>query len=141
MRILVATHGIYLTLAAAPLAVAAIGHDRLGRGFWIEFAVALGFVGFAMLTLQFALTAKFRRLSMVLGLDALLHLHRQIGIASYGFVLAHVAILVTVDANYRAFLDFRVDPARALALWTVLAALTALLATTLRRVLFGIPYE
>jgi predicted ferric reductase len=132
---------LYLVLAGAPLAVAAIGHPHPGRGFLVELAVGLGFVGFAMLALQFALTAKFRGISRALGLDTLLHFHRQIGLIAFGFILAHLLILVASSPAYAAFLDPRVEPLRALALWTVLVALVAIIVTTLWRRLLGIPYE
>jgi predicted ferric reductase len=132
---------LYLVLAGAPLAVAAIGHPHAGRGFLVELAVGLGFVGFAMLALQFALTAKFRGISRALGLDTLLHFHRQIGLLAFGFILAHLVILVASSPAYAAFLDPRVEPLRALALWFVLVALVAIIVTTLWRRQLGIPYE
>lgn len=140
-RALLLTKLAYVMLAGAPLAVAALGHPRPGRGFLIEFAVGLGFVGFSMLALQFALTGKFRRFSEVLGLDTLLHFHRQIGLLAYGFILAHIGILISSSPAYAVFLDLRVEPIRALALWTVLIALTAIIVTTLWRRQLGIPYQ
>ncbi len=131
----------YLLLAGLPLLVAALAHNRAGRGLWIELGVGLGFVGFSVLALQFALTGKFRHLSVVLGLDALLHFHRQIGLVAFGLILAHVGILSAADSNYAAFLDPRVDWMRALALWVVLGALILLIVTTYWRIPLGIPYE
>ncbi len=131
---------VYLLLAGAPLAVAAIGHPHPGRGFLVELAVGLGFVGFAMLALQFALTAKFRNISRALGLDTLLHFHRQVGLIAFGFILAHLLILVASSPAYAAFLDPRVDLFRALALWSVLLALVAIIVSTLWREQLGIPY-
>jgi len=132
---------LYLGLVALTLGVAAIGHPHPGRGFAVEFGVGLGFVGFVMLACQFALTAKFRWISRVVGLDSLLHFHRQIGFFSYGFILLHVGILLLAQPGYAGFLDPRVDLLRALALWTALLALTALLVSTLWREELGISYE
>jgi predicted ferric reductase len=132
---------IYLGLAGATLALAAVGHPHPGRGFLVEFGVGLGFVGFVMLAFQFALTAKFRWLSRLVGLDVLLHFHRQMGFFSYGFILLHVGILISAQPEYAAYLDFRVDVPRALALWTVLLALTAILVTTIWRGDLGLSYE
>jgi predicted ferric reductase len=131
----------YLGVAAVPLAVALAGHPRPGRGFAVEFAVGLGFVGFGVLALQFAVTGRFQWYSRVLGLDTLLHFHRQIALVAYGFILAHLGILVAASPAYAAFLDPRVEPLRALALWAVLAALTAITVTTLWRRQLGIPYQ
>lgn len=132
---------LYLGLVALTLGVAVIGHPHPGRGFAVEFGVGLGFVGFVMLACQFALTAKFRRISQVVGLDSLLHFHRQIGFFSYAFILLHVGILFWARPGYIAYLDVGADPLRALALWTVLLALTAILVTTLWREKLGISYE
>jgi predicted ferric reductase len=131
----------YLGVAAVPLAVAFAGHPRPGRGFAVEFAVGLGFVGFGVLALQFAVTGRFQWYSRVLGLDTLLHFHRQIALVAYGFILAHLGILVAASPVYAAFLDPRVEPLRALALWVVIAALTAIIVTTLWRRQLGIPYQ
>jgi len=129
---------IYLALAGTTLGIAAVGPPHPGRGFAVEFGVGLGFV---MLAFQFALTAKFRWLSRMVGLDILLHFHRQMGFIAYGFLLLHVGILIAVRPEYAAFLDFGVDVARALALWTVLLALTAIVATTIWRKELGLSYE
>jgi len=48
-----------LFIGAMPF-IAAVDHDRRGREFLLEFSVALGFIGLAMMWLQFALTARFR---------------------------------------------------------------------------------
>jgi len=138
---LVVSKVIYLAFAGATLGVAAVGHPHSGRGFAVEFGVGLGFVGFVMLAFQFALTARFRWISRMVGMDSLLHFHRQMGFFSYGFILLHVAILISARPEYLAFLDFRVDVMRATALWTVLLALTAIVITTLWREEFGLSYE
>jgi len=140
-NVLVSAKLAYVALAAAPLAVAAIGHPRPGRGFAVEFAVGLGFVGFSILVLQFAVTGRFRWFSQVLGLDTLLHFHRQIALIAYVFILTHLGILVASSPAYAVFLDPRVEPLRALALWAVLVALTAIIVTTLWRRRLGIPYQ
>jgi predicted ferric reductase len=133
--------GAYLTAAALPLALALARPVPPGRGFWVELGVALGFVGFAMLGLQFALTARFRRIAAPFGLDTLLQFHRQAGIVAFVLVLAHPLILFAAHPPYLAFLDPRDSLARAAALWMVLAALVALIAATLLRRRIGLAYE
>ncbi|CAN5559079.1 ferredoxin reductase family protein [soil metagenome] len=140
-RALLLSKVAYVILAGAPLAVAAIGHPGPGRGFIIEFGVGLGFVGFSMLALQFALTAKFRWISTVLGLDTLLHFHRQIGLIAYGFIVAHLGILMASRTEYLNFLNLWDEPIRALALWAVLTALTLIIVSTLWRRQMRIPYD
>lgn len=138
---LLLTKLLYLGLVALALGVAAAGHPHPGRGFAIEFGVGMGFVGFVMLACQFAVTAKFKWMSQVVGLDDLLHFHRQIGFASLVFILLHVGILFWAEPEYLGYLDPRVNVARALALWTVLLALIALLASTVWRTKIGLSYE
>jgi predicted ferric reductase len=132
--------GSYLALVLAPLAVAYHGPVE-PRGFWVEFAVALGFVGLAMMGWQFVLTGRLRRFGASFGLDSMLQYHRQIAMVSLVFILAHPTILFLADAEYLAYLDPRVDVLRALALSAALGALILLVATSLWRLNFGLNYE
>jgi predicted ferric reductase len=133
--------GAYGVLALLPLAVVLVAPTPPARGFWIEFAVALGFVALAMLGLQFALTARFRQIAGPFGIDTLLHFHRQAGLLAFALALAHPIILITAHRPWLAFLDPRVEPLRALALWAVVGALVLLIALTLWRKPLGLAYE
>ena len=82
----------YLGAVLSPLVFAAIGASQPDHGFWTNFSVALGFVGLAMMGLEFVLVARFRPLAAPFGQDALLQFHRQIGYAGLVFVLVHFAI-------------------------------------------------
>src|SRR5262245_64815051 len=82
----------YFGVFIAPLVFAAIGGSRPDLGFWTNFSVALGFVGLAMMGLEFALVARFEAMAAPFGQDALLQFHRQIGYVGLGFVLLHVAL-------------------------------------------------
>jgi predicted ferric reductase len=85
----------YLGVVIAPLVFAAIGGGNPDHGFWTNFSVALGFVGLAMMGLEFALVARFKPVAAPFGQDALLQFHRQIGYVGLAFVLVHVAISAT----------------------------------------------
>lgn len=89
---------IYLAMALAPLLIVLLAPGDLppGRDVWTEFSVALGFVGMAMMTLQFALTARFEWLKAPYGSDVVYAFHRQISIVSVVFILAHPIILLFV---------------------------------------------
>jgi predicted ferric reductase len=132
---------LYLGATLVPLFVVLADHGRPQRGFWIEFAVALGFIGLAMLCAQSILTARFPRVSGTLGQDALLQFHRQAGILAFLFVLAHPVILVAADSGYWAFLDPRAEFLRALFLILVLIALPLIVITALWREPLRLPYE
>lgn len=132
---------LYVSLAALPLGVVLAGSAPPGRGFWIEFGVGLGFVGLAMLWLQFALTARFRGIAASFGVDAMLHFHRQAGLVAFAFVLAHPLILFLARPAYLEYLDPRASLVRALALWALLGSLVLLVGLTLWRRPLGLAYE
>lgn len=73
---------VYLGATLVPLAVILIGPLTPRRGFWIEFAIALGFIGLAMLGMQSILTARLNTVSAAFGQDTLLQFHRQAGIVA-----------------------------------------------------------
>ncbi len=132
---------LFTVLVAAPLVLALIGHQHENRGFWIEFGVGLGFVGLAMMGLQFVLTARYSKIGAPFGIDELLQFHGQAGYFAWGFIMAHFIILFLADSQFWEFLDPRVNLPRALALAGVIVAVTALIATTYWREKFGIIYE
>jgi predicted ferric reductase len=130
----------YVVVVLTPLFAVLIG-ERQERAFWVEFGVALGFIGLAMLGLQSVLTARFPRVSSSLGQDALLQFHRQAGLVAFGFVLAHPVILLLADGDNWEFLDPRVNFLRAVFLILVLFALPAIIVTSLWREQLRLPYE
>lgn len=132
--------GLYVLLALLPLVVAKIGAPA-SRGFWIEFGVGLGFVGLAMLGLQFALTARFRRIAGELGQDTMLQFHRQAAMVAFAFVLAHPLVLFIAEPGFIEFLDPRANLPRAVALMLVTILLVAIIVTTLWRAALRIPYD
>jgi len=88
----------YLGVVIAPLVFAAIGAGQPDHGFWTNFSVALGFVGLAMMGLEFALVARFAPVAAPFGQDALLQFHRQIGYVGLAFVFGHVALSLKWEA-------------------------------------------
>jgi predicted ferric reductase len=85
--------GIYLVLVLAPLAVLLVGPMPPGTEFLWDFSMALGFAGMAMMGVQFALTARFKRASAPFGIDIIYFFHRYLAIIALCVVLAHFAIL------------------------------------------------
>lgn len=133
--------GVYVLLAVLPLIVVFVGELPAARGFWVELGVGLGFVGLAMMGLQFVLTGRFRSFASGFGLDNMLQFHRQAGLIATGFILAHPVVLIASRPDFVAFFDPRVNAVRAVALIVVTVALVAIVVTTLWRRTFGIPYE
>lgn len=140
--------GVYLGITLVPLGVILVGPVAPGRGlfapdrgFWVEFAVGLGFIGLAMLGLQAILTARYPRVSAAFGQDTLLQFHRQAGIVAFVFILAHPAILLLTKPGYLSFLDPRIDLQRAGELGFVLVALPVLIVSSLWRQRLRLSYE
>jgi predicted ferric reductase len=113
----------YLGAVLSPLVFAVIGASQPDHDFWTNFSVALGFVGLAMMGLEFVLVARFQPLAAPFGQDALLQFHRQIGYVGLAFVLVHFAI--SAHWNELTVADALAAP---LLVWFGMAALLALIA-------------
>ena len=132
---------LFTVLVIAPLVLAVTGHQEESRGFWVEFGVGLGFVGLAMMGLQFVLTARYSKIGDPFGLDELLQFHGQAGYIAWLFIMGHFIILFLANPEFIKFLDPAVNLPRAIALTGVIVAITALIATTHWREKLGIIYE
>lgn len=130
---------LFVGVAIAPLVFAVIGVSGTGRGVVTEFSVALGFVGLALMGLEFVLVARFRTIAEPFGSDALVQFHRQIGLVGLGFVIVHVAISAPWDLVVRPFHED--TPARVR--WALLAtiALLVLVGSSLWRKRVRLSYE
>jgi predicted ferric reductase len=102
----------YLILGVAPLALSLVQLDP-GRGFWVNFSVALGFVGLSLMGLQFVLAARFVRATTSFGVDRVLQVHRQMTALITVCILAHPVILFVWDSRFLPLLDLVHAPVRA----------------------------
>ena len=85
--------GLYVCAVALPLFALLPGAATAGRGLAWDFAMAIGYAGAAMLGVQFALTARFRRATAPFGIDLVYFFHRYLAVLALLIVLAHYAIL------------------------------------------------
>lgn len=85
--------GLYVVIVVAPLFALLPGAASPGRGFAWDFAMALGYAGVAMLGVQFALTARFKRATAPFGIDIVYYFHRYLALAAIAIVLAHYALV------------------------------------------------
>ncbi len=85
--------GIYVAAVTLPLFALLAGSTGAGRGWAWDFAMALGYAGLAMLGVQFALTARFRRATAPFGIDIIYYFHRYLALLALALVLAHYLIL------------------------------------------------
>lgn len=131
---------VYLAVAVAPLIFAWSGPEP-GRGLLINFSVALGFVGLAMMGLQFALVARFKSVSAPFGIDVVLQYHRQMAYVALLFILAHPVLLFVEDTQFLALLNPVTAPLRAHMAVTSTVALLVLVALSVWRKKLRISYE
>ena len=131
---------VYLAAVIAPLVLAWSGMEP-GRGFLINFSVALGFVGLSLMGLQFVVAARFQALAAPFGIDVLLQYHRQIAYTSLLFILAHPLLLFVADTRYLALLDLTTAPLRAKMAVTSTVALLVMVALSIWRKKLRISYE
>lgn len=131
--------GILIGICVAPLAFALMSTNRPGQGFWTDFSVALGFVGLALMGIEFALVARVKAVAEPFGTDALVDFHRQIGYAGLAFVLIHVAL----SAELRKVKSFTPaeTPSRVWFGAVAAAALVVLVATSVWRRQMRLSYE
>ncbi len=87
---------LYLLVVLVPVFLMLVPPTPSGRGFWLEFAVALGFVGLTQIAVQFVLIARFKRVTAPYGIDIILRYHRQIAMVAVAAVLAH-PIIIAID--------------------------------------------
>lgn len=104
---------IYLFAILGPMFALILGAWPQSRGFWIEFSVALGYAGLAMLGLQFGLTVRFRHITSPWGDDLIYHVHRQLSLVAVLLVVAHPVILFVVEPQFLALLNSWTAPWRA----------------------------
>ncbi|MBW4621458.1 MAG: ferric reductase-like transmembrane domain-containing protein [Cyanosarcina radialis HA8281-LM2] len=131
----------FLFFTVLPLLVLLIYPPPAGRGFWIEFSVALGFIGLALMALQFALTARVNRIEASYGIDIILQFHRYTSFVAFVVVLVHPLILFWVQPDTIQLLNFPTAPWRARMAVLATLAFIALIVTTIWRKPLKIPYE
>src|SRR5512137_2409765 len=85
--------GLYVVVVVGPLFALLPAAASPGRGFTWDFAMALGYAGVAMLGVQFALTARFKRATAPFGIDIVYYFHRYLALAALAIVLAHYALV------------------------------------------------
>jgi predicted ferric reductase len=132
---------IYFLLALVPLGIALVGNPPAVREFWIELGVAFGFIGLAMMGLQSVFSGRFQKIAPTYGGDNIIQFHKEIGLVSFFFVLAHPVTLIIANNDYLSYYNPTVNFLRAIALSVVSVFLIAIIVTSLWRITFGLSYE
>jgi predicted ferric reductase len=130
--------GLYVALLLAPLCLAAwVDPFDAARPATNELGVALGFIAFALVMVQFALVSRLDGSTRPFGADALMQFHRQMGIVGLGLIVAHTLVLRTPLSLWQPFAGTRATNSGAVAVW----ALVILVATSLMRRRLRLSYE
>jgi predicted ferric reductase len=133
--------GLYLLVVLVPVLLMLLPPLPSGRHFWLELAVALGFVGLTQIALQFVLIARFRRVTAPYGIDIILRYHRTIALLAVALVLLHPVVLLADNPSRLVLLDpLGGNLASRFALASV-AALLLLAASSVWRRQLGLRYE
>ena len=133
--------GLYLAAVALPLFALLPGQVSAGRGFVWDFAMALGYAGLAMLGVQFALTARFRRATAPFGIDIVYYFHRYLAVLALAIVCAHYAIVRVYSPEALGTADPRVAPAYMTAGRIALGLFIAVVALALLRRRLAMDYD
>lgn len=132
---------LYVALVTLPLFALMPQAVGTGAGFWWDFGIALGYAGLAMMGVQFALTARFKRATAPFGIDIVYAFHRYLAIGALLLILGHYLVL-RMDAP--AALG-SADPRRAEGYMTAgrmaLGLFVLVIATSLLRRVIALPYE
>jgi predicted ferric reductase len=132
---------LYIVVAVAPLVLAS-AHPPAGRPFLVEFSVALGFVGLAMMGLQFALIARFKPVAAPFGIDALTKFHKQVSYVALTFILAHpILLFIQNGPKYLPLLNVFTAPWRARFAVCALLLLLCLIGLSAARKQLRLSYE
>ncbi|NRQ34677.1 oxidoreductase [Nonomuraea sp. NN258] len=123
--------GVFLGVCVAPLTFALMAATHPGQGFWTDFSVALGFVGLALMGIEFALVARVRAIAEPFGTDAVIQFHREIGYVGLAFVLTHTAL--SGPGVFAAFSPAELPWRARFAVLSVLALLILMVTSVWRR--------
>jgi predicted ferric reductase len=133
--------GVYLGLILMPSIALFLGPMPAGSGLWWDLSIALGFAGTSMMGVMFFLTARFKRASFPFGIDLIYYFHRQIALIAFSFLLAHPVIMFAQNPGLLSELAPQAISGYLLAGVGSIAALLALVITSLFRKQLKLHYD
>ncbi len=132
---------VYLALVVVPLFALLPDTTTPGAGFVWDFAMALGYAALAMLGVQFALTARFRRATAPFGIDLIYYFHRYLAVFALLIAAAHYGVLKAAYPMVLGAADPRLAPAHMTAGRAALLLFALLVVSSLLRRQLRIEYE
>jgi predicted ferric reductase len=134
--------GFYVALILFPLAAGAVFRPvGASDSLFINLAVALGYIGFAMMAMELVLLSRVKSATAAFGLDALLLVHKRIAYVALLLVLIHPLLLLPAGYPWEMMLLGPDIP------WAIMLGTLAVMATALLILLsiwrkgLRIPYE
>lgn len=131
----------YGALVLAPLAALFGGARPPGLGWWWDASLAAGFAAFAMMAVQFVLTARFKRAASPFGIDVVYYFHRYLAVAGFLLAVAHPVVLFVENPAIVEFLDPRLAPVHMTAGVVALVALAVVVGSSLLRKRIHLEYD
>ncbi len=113
---------IYLLITLCPLLILLAGPRPAGREFWRDLSVGLGYTGFAMVGLQFVLTARVKVIKAPFGSDIVYFFHHQASKVLFVLIALHPVILFVFNPQYLNLLNLVSAP------WAARFGVTAIIA-------------
>ena len=132
---------VYVAAIVVPLGVLLLGERPRGSGFWWDFALVLGYAGLAMIGIQFALTARFKRATAPFGIDLIYYFHRFLATMAFGLLLLHVGLLAWKYPDALGSLDPRLAPRHMTFGRLAILAFAAIIVSSLWRKQLRIEYD
>jgi predicted ferric reductase len=132
---------LYLLVVLVPVFLMLVPPVPSGRQFWLEFSIALGFVGLTQIAVQFVLIARFKRITAPYGIDIILQYHRQIAVIAVAAILAHPLVIVIDNPSRVTLLNPIGGNWASRAAWVSVLALVAIVVTSQFRERLELDYE
>jgi predicted ferric reductase len=132
---------VFVILIAAPVIILFLEPAAPERELWRELSVALGFSGLALLGVQFIPTARLPFLATLFPMDTLYLFHHRVSVAGFFLVLAHPLILFLGNPFTLGLLNIFEAPWQARAGVLGILLFLLIIATSVWRIDFRIPYE
>ena len=132
---------VYLALIVMPLGVLLLGERPRGGGYWWDFALVLGYAGLAMMGVQFALTARFKRATAPFGIDLIYYFHRFLATVAFALLLLHAGLLWWKYPEAVGSIDPRRAPGHMTLGWLAMLAFTTGIVSSLWRKRLRIEYD
>ena len=89
----------YVLAFLAPVLIMVVAPRPAARQFWRDAAVAIGFLGFALMGVQFVPTGRIPFLTDIFALDVLYKVHHKLSRIAFFLVLAHPIVLLLQNPN------------------------------------------